>query len=160
MKGLVAQTIERFGKIDVLVNNGALYSKLHEQKFQDIDVEVWDSVMAVNLRGTFLMNKHVVPHMIAQGYGKIVNIGSGSPSRGVPWLMHYVTTKGGIVAMTRAMSRELGDHGIRVNTLSPGFTMSDSNILNNPGHVQTAREGAMRSRALKRDEQPEDLSVR
>jgi NAD(P)-dependent dehydrogenase (short-subunit alcohol dehydrogenase family) len=157
VKALVAKTMERFGKIDVLVNNGALYSMLEEQKFQDIEVETWDKVMSVNLRGTFLMAKHVVPHMIAQGYGKIINIGSGTPTRGVPWLLHYTTSKGGIIAMTRAMSRELGEHGIRVNTLSPGFTMSDSNIQNNQGHIATARDGAIKMRALKRDEMPEDL---
>ncbi len=73
---------------------------MKEQKFQDIDVEVWDQVMSVNLRGTFLMCKHVVPHMIAQNYGKIINIGSGTPTRGVPWLLHYTTTKGGVIGMT------------------------------------------------------------
>lgn len=150
VKALVGATIERFGKVDVLVNNAALYSSLKEQKFQDIDVEVWDQVMSVNLRGTFLMCKHVVPHMIAQNYGKIINIGSGTPTRGVPWLLHYTTTKGGVIGMTRAMSRELGGHGIRVNTLSPGFTMSDSNINNNPGHVQTARSRCVRSNAMRR----------
>jgi len=154
---LVAATVERFGRIDVLVNNAALYSALQEQKFQDIDVDVWDKVMAVNLRGTFLMCKHTVPHMIARGYGKIVNIGSGTPTRGVPWLLHYVTSKGGIIGMTRAMSRELGDHGIRVNTLSPGLTLSDSNLTDNSGHLDTAREGTIRMRAIKRDQYPEDL---
>jgi NAD(P)-dependent dehydrogenase (short-subunit alcohol dehydrogenase family) len=72
--------------------------------------------------------------------------------------MHYVTSKGGIMAMTRAMSRELGDDGIRVNTLMPGFTLSDSIVSENPGHVQTARDRAIASRALKRDEQPQDLT--
>ncbi len=157
VKTLVAQTMERFGKIDVLINNAALYAQLEEQKFQDIDVDVWDKVMSVNLRGTFLVSKHVVPHMIAAGYGKIINIGSGTPTRGVPWLLHYTTSKGGIIGMTRAMSRELGEHGIRVNTLSPGFTMSESNIQHNPGHVATARDGAIKMRALKRDEEPQDL---
>ena len=76
--------------------------------------------MAINLRGPFLMVKHVAPHMKAQGYGKIINIGSGSMFKGMPWMLHYVTSKGGIMAMTRAMALELGEHGIRVNTLSPG----------------------------------------
>jgi NAD(P)-dependent dehydrogenase (short-subunit alcohol dehydrogenase family) len=77
--------------------------------------------------------------------------------RGIPWMLHYVTSKGGIVAMTRVMSRELGEHGIRVNTLAPGFTMSDSVVAENPGHVHTARDRAIASRALQRDEQPQDL---
>jgi len=113
-KTLVARTLDRFGQIDVLVNNAALYAPLQEQKFTEIDVDLWDKVMAINLRGPFLMAKHVAPEMAKRGYGKIINIGSGTAYRGIPWMMHYVTTKGGIMAMTRSMSRELGDDGIRV----------------------------------------------
>ena len=157
VKDLVARTMERFGQIDVLVNNAALYAPLQETRCTEIDAALWDQVMAVNLRGPFLMVKHVAPHMTARGYGKIINIGSGTAYRGIPWMLHYVTTKGGIMAMTRALSRELGEHGIRVNTLMPGFTLSDTILAENPGHVETARERAVASRALKRDEQPEDL---
>jgi len=157
VKSLVAQTMERFGKIDVLVNNAALFAPLQETKCTEIDAALWDRVMAINLRGPFLLVKHVVPHMAAQHYGKIINIGSGTAYRGVPWMLHYVTSKGGIMAMTRALSRELGEYGIRVNTLAPGFTMSDTVIAENPGHVATARDRAVASRALKRDEQPQDL---
>src|SRR5256886_5505042 len=157
VKRLVARAMERFGQIDVLVNNAALYAPLHEQRFTEIDVDLWDKVMAVNLRGTFLMAKHVAPRMAQHKYGKIINIGSGTAVRGIPWLMHYVATKGGIMAMTRAMSRELGDDGIRVNTLMPGFTLSESIVNENPGHVQTARGRAIASRSLKRDMRPQDL---
>ena len=157
VEALVAATMERFGKIDVLVNNAALYAPLQETKCTEIDAALWDKVMAVNLRGPFLMVKHVAPHMTAQGYGKIINIGSGTAYRGIPWMLHYVTTKGGIMAMTRALARELGEHGIRVNTLAPGFTLSDTVMTENPGHVNTARERAVQSRSLKRDEQPQDL---
>ena len=157
VKALVAETLARFGKIDVLVNNAALFAPLQESACTEIDAEVWDRVMAVNLRGPFLMVKHVAPHMRAQGYGKIINIGSGTAFRGIPWMLHYVTSKGGIMAMTRALSRELGEHGIRVNTLAPGFTMSETVIAENPGHVGTARARAVASRALKRDEEPRDL---
>jgi NAD(P)-dependent dehydrogenase (short-subunit alcohol dehydrogenase family) len=157
VKTLVSRTIDRFGQIDVLVNNAALYAPLQEQKFTEIEVDLWDKVMAVNLRGPFLMAKHVAPEMAKRRYGKIINIGSGTAVRGIPWLMHYVTSKGGIMAMTRAMSRELGDDGIRVNTLMPGFTLSDSIMSENPGHVETARNRAIASRALKRDAHPEDL---
>jgi NAD(P)-dependent dehydrogenase (short-subunit alcohol dehydrogenase family) len=157
VKILVAGTIERFGKIDILVNNAALFAPLQESKCTEIDAALWDQVMAVNLRGPFLMVKHVAPHMVGRRYGKIINIGSGTAYRGIPWMLHYVTSKGGIMAFTRALSRELGEHGIRVNTLAPGFTMSDSVIAENPGHVATARDRAVASRAIKRDEQPEDL---
>ncbi|MGA7489543.1 MAG: SDR family oxidoreductase [Xanthobacteraceae bacterium] len=154
---LVAATMERFGKIDVLVNNAALFAPLQESKCTEIDAGLWDKVMAVNLRGPFLMVKHVAPHMIAQGYGKIINIGSGTAYRGIPWMLHYVTSKGGIMAFTRALARELGSHGIRVNTLAPGFTLSDTVLSENPGHVNTARDRAVQSRALQRDEHPQDL---
>jgi NAD(P)-dependent dehydrogenase (short-subunit alcohol dehydrogenase family) len=155
VKTLVAATMERFGRIDILVNNAALFAPLAEQKCTEIDARVWDKVMAVNLRGPFLMVKHVAPHMQAQGYGKIINIGSGIAFRGIPWMLHYVTSKGGIMAFTRALARELG--GIRVNTLAPGFTLSDTVLAENPGHVRTARERAVASRSLKRDETPQDL---
>jgi NAD(P)-dependent dehydrogenase (short-subunit alcohol dehydrogenase family) len=157
VKALVAATVERFGKIDVLVNNAALFAPLQETKCTEIDAALWDQVMAVNLRGPFLMVKHVAPHMQAQGYGKVINIGSGTAYRGIPWMLHYVTTKGGIMAMTRALARELGEHGIRVNTLAPGFTLSDTVVAENPGHVNTARDRAVQSRALRRDEHPQDL---
>ena len=157
VRALVARTMDRFDRIDILVNNAALFAPLQETKCTDIDIDTWDRVMAINLRGPFLSVKHVVPHMSAQGYGKIINIGSGTAHRGIPWMLHYVTSKGGIMAMTRALSRELGERGIRVNTLAPGFTMSETVIAENPGHVETARARAVASRALKRDEQPADL---
>jgi NAD(P)-dependent dehydrogenase (short-subunit alcohol dehydrogenase family) len=157
VRRLVATTLERFGQVDVLVNNAALYAPLHEMKFTEIEVDTWDKVMAINLRGPFLMAKHVAPEMAKRRYGKIINIGSGTAYRGVPWMLHYVTTKGGILAMTRSMSRELGEDGIRVNTLMPGFTLSDSIVNENPGHVETARDRAVASRAIKRDMMPEDL---
>ena len=157
VKTLVAATMERFGRIDVLVNNAALFAPLQETKCTEIDADLWDKVMAVNLRGPFLMVKHVAPHMIARGYGKIINIGSGSAHRGIPWMLHYVTSKGGIMGFTRALARELGTNGIRVNTLAPGFTLSDTVMNENPGHVQTARDRAVESRSLRRDQHPQDL---
>ena len=157
VEALVSRTMERFGNIDILVNNAALFAPLQEAKCTEIDVALWDRVMAVNLRGPFLLVKHVVPHMSAQGYGKIINIGSGTAYRGIPWMLHYVTSKGGIMAMSRALSRELGEHGIRVNTLAPGFTMSETVVAENPRHVETARARAVSARPLKRDEHPQDL---
>ena len=157
VKALVAKTMERFGKIDVLVNNAALFAPLAEQKFTDIDVALWDRVMAVNIRGVFLMAKHVAPHMIAQNYGKIINITSGTVARGIPLFAHYVTSKGAVTAFTRSISRELGEHNICVNSLAPGFTLSDSVIKENPGHMEHSRAPSLVRRALKRDQYPEDL---
>jgi NAD(P)-dependent dehydrogenase (short-subunit alcohol dehydrogenase family) len=156
VKGLVAKTLERFGQIDILVNNAALYAPLPTLKVTDMDVELWDRVMAVNVRGVFLMVKHVAPHMIAKKSGKIINIGSGTVARGIPEFSHYVTSKGAVTAFTRAMSRELGAHGICVNTLAPGFTLSDTGMTNTV-HLEQSRAGAIQRRALKRDEHPEDL---
>jgi NAD(P)-dependent dehydrogenase (short-subunit alcohol dehydrogenase family) len=157
VKTLVAATIERFGKIDILVNNAAVYSILEETDFTNIDIAVWDRVMAVNIRGPFLMAKHVVPHMRERGYGKIINIGSGSVFRGMPQMLHYTTSKGAIVAFTRSLSRAVGTNGICVNTLAPGFTLSDSVVENNPTHVKSSRENAIQRRAIKRDGHPADL---
>ena len=128
-----------------------------ETKCTEIDAAVWDRVMAINLRGPFLMVKHVAPHMSARGYGKIINIGSGSISHGIPSMLHYVTSKGGVMAMTRAMALELGEHGIRVNTLSPGLTMSETLMAENPEHIVNARKHVLASRYLKRDLHPQDL---
>jgi NAD(P)-dependent dehydrogenase (short-subunit alcohol dehydrogenase family) len=157
VKALVAQTVERFGKIDILVNNAALFAPLAEQKVLDIDVALWDRVMAINIRGVFLMTKHVAPHMIAQKYGKIINISSGTVARGIPKFSHYVTSKGAVTAFTRSVSRELGEYNICVNSLAPGFTLSDSVINENPGHLDHSRQPSIVRRAIKRDEYPEDL---
>jgi NAD(P)-dependent dehydrogenase (short-subunit alcohol dehydrogenase family) len=155
-KVLVEKTVARFGKIDILINNAALYAPLPTLKVTEMDVELWDKVMAVNIRGPFLMVKHTAPHMIAQKYGKIVNIGSGSIVRGIPEFSHYVTSKGAVTVFTRCMSRELGAHGICVNTLAPGYTLSDTG-LTNAVHVEQSKAAAVARRALKRDEYPEDL---
>jgi NAD(P)-dependent dehydrogenase (short-subunit alcohol dehydrogenase family) len=157
VKALVATTMERFGKIDILVNNAALFAPLAERKVTEIDIALWDRVMAVNVRGVFLMAKHVAPHMIAQKYGKIINISSGTVTRGIPLFAHYVTSKGAVTAFTRALSRELGEHNICVNNLAPGFTLSDTVINENPGHLEHSRQPSVVRRAIKRDEYPEDL---
>jgi NAD(P)-dependent dehydrogenase (short-subunit alcohol dehydrogenase family) len=157
VKKLVADTVDRFGRIDILVNNAALFAPLREQKVLDIDVELWDRVMAINIRGVFLMTKHVAPHMIAQKYGKIINITSGTVARGIPNFSHYVTSKGAVTAFTRSTSRELGEYNICVNSLAPGFTLSESVISENPNHLAHSQAPSLVRRAIKRDEYPEDL---
>jgi NAD(P)-dependent dehydrogenase (short-subunit alcohol dehydrogenase family) len=157
VKALVGKTMDRFGKIDILVNNAALFAPLTEQKVTDIDIALWDRVMAVNVRGVFLMTRHVAPHMIAQKYGKIINISSGTVARGIPLMAHYVSSKGAVTAFTRAVSRELGEFNICVNNLAPGFTLSDTVINENPGHLEHSRQPSIARRALKRDEYPGDL---
>ena len=156
VKMLVERTVEHFGRIDILVNNAALYAKLHPRNYDDWDIATWDRVMAINVRGPWLMARHVAPVMIAQKSGKIVNIASGAPYKGVPRMLPYVTSKGAIIAFTRALSRELGQHGIAVNSLSPGYILSETG-LENTQHVEEERIPVRNSRAFKRDAYPEDL---
>jgi NAD(P)-dependent dehydrogenase (short-subunit alcohol dehydrogenase family) len=156
VKALVARTIERFGQIDILVNNAALYATLTPRNFEEWDTEVWDRVMAINVRGSYLMVRHVAPHMMARRSGKIINIASGAAYKGVPRMLPYVTSKGAILAFTRALSRELGPYGIAVNSLSPGYILSDTG-LQNTVHVEEERVPVRNSRAFKRDAYPEDL---
>ena len=151
---LATETLARFGRIDVLVNNAALYGPLKRRPFMDIPVEEWDRVMAVNLRGLFLCSRAVFAAMKAQGAGAIVNIASGTFFKGVPHYIHYTTSKGGVVGFTRSLARELGDFGIRVNAIAPGFTLSGENEKNMPDEGKAAN---VRMRMLKRAEVPEDL---
>jgi NAD(P)-dependent dehydrogenase (short-subunit alcohol dehydrogenase family) len=146
VKMLVERTLERFGKIDILVNNAAIFAQIKPTRCIDLDVETWDKVMA----------KHVAPHMMARRYGKIINIGSGSASRGMPDMLHYVSSKGAILGFTRALCRELGDYGICVNTLAPGYTLSET-ALQNATHLEQSRTISIQRRAIKRDQYPEDL---
>lgn len=155
-KRVVEATIARWGKIDVLVNNAALFSTLKPSEPWEIDVDLWDRVMAVNIRGPFLMVKHTAPHMIRAKYGKIINIASGTAYRGIPHMAHYVTSKGAMLGFTRALNRDLGKHGIRVNTLAPGLIMSDS-IVANTEHIDEMRDAVIAARSIKRDGHPEDL---
>ena len=155
-KRYVAQTVEAFGRIDILVNNAALYASLPVARYDAIDLEIWDRVMAVNVTGTYKMIRAAAPVMEAAGAGKIVNITSGTVKKGMPGMLHYVASKGAVQAMTRALSRELGPSGVCVNNLAPGLTLSDS-ILANPDHVEATRAKVLASRAIPRDGLPEDL---
>jgi 3-oxoacyl-[acyl-carrier protein] reductase len=154
VRRMVEATVERFGRIDVLVNNAALFSKLTPKPIEEIPVEEWDRVMAVNVRGVFLCCQAVLPQMRRQGRGKIVNIASGIIISGRPNLLHYVTSKGAVFALTRALAREVGPAGITVNSLAPGLTATEGT------RAQLDPEefgGQRRMRALARDETPEDL---
>src|SRR5215510_15301035 len=151
---LATETLARFGRIDALVNNAALYGNLKRRPFMEIPVEEWDAVMAVNLRGLFLCARAVFPAMKAQGKGKIINISSSTLFKGVPHYIHYTTSKGGVVGFTRSLARELGEFGIRVNAIAPGFTLSGENEKN---ISEERKQENVRSRMLKRAEVPQDL---
>jgi NAD(P)-dependent dehydrogenase (short-subunit alcohol dehydrogenase family) len=152
---LVHATEEAFGSVHVLVNNAALFGNIARKPFTEIASEEWDRVMAVNTRGPFECVKAVLPVMRRQRYGKIINIASGTVFKGTPMMLHYVASKGAVVAMTRALARELGEHGICCNALAPGLTLSDTiRSRNDYGGLRSLN---VESRALKREETPDDL---
>ncbi|MGZ4394594.1 MAG: SDR family NAD(P)-dependent oxidoreductase [Gaiellaceae bacterium] len=153
---LADEALERCGRIDVLVNNAGLYASLEMRPFTEIPLEEWNRVMEVNVASMFLTCRAVVPAMRAQGGGKIVNISSGTPFRGVPFLLHYVTSKGAIVAFTRALARELGKDNVLVNCVAPGFTMSDG-VKDHPEVIEKLRDVSVASRTIQRDQVPEDV---
>ena len=153
---MVEDVIERCGRIDILVNNAGLYASLEMRPFTEIPIDEWRRVMDVNVLSMFLTCRAVVPRMREQGGGRIVNISSGTPFRGVPFLLHYVTSKGAIVAFTRALAKELGGDEVLVNCVAPGFTMSEG-VQEHPEVIEALREVSVAARTLKRDQQPEDV---
>ena len=153
---MAEDTVARCGRIDLLVNNAGLYASLAMRPFDQIPADEWRRVMDVNVLSMFLCCRAVVPQMRAQSGGKIVNISSGTPFRGVPFLLHYVTSKGAIVAFTRALAKELGKDNVLVNCVAPGFTMSDG-VKAHPEVVEKLRDVSVAARTLQRDQAPEDV---
>jgi NAD(P)-dependent dehydrogenase (short-subunit alcohol dehydrogenase family) len=153
---MAAETVERCGGIDVLVNNAGLYASLAMRPFEQIPVDEWRQVMDVNVLSMFLTCRAVVAQMREQGGGRIVNISSGTPFRGVPFVLHYVTSKGAIVAFTRALAKELGNDEILVNCVAPGFTMS-TGVQEHPEVIEALRDVSIASRTIKRDMVAEDV---
>jgi NAD(P)-dependent dehydrogenase (short-subunit alcohol dehydrogenase family) len=153
---MAAETVERCGAIDILVNNAGLYASLAMRPFEQIPVDEWRQVMDVNVLSMFLTCRAVVPQMREQGGGRIVNISSGTPFRGVPFVLHYVTSKGAIVALTRALAKELGADEILVNCVAPGFTMS-TGVQEHPEVIEALRDVSIASRTIKRDMVAEDV---
>jgi 3-oxoacyl-[acyl-carrier protein] reductase len=146
--------LERFGTVDVLINNASLMSALARRSWLDIPVEEWDRVMAVNLRGMFLCCRALVPAMRAAGHGKIVNISSSRVWEGTPNRLHYTTSKAGVIGFTRALAREVGEWGITVNAVTPGNTLSETQVgTSAPEYLKARIEG----RAIARAQVPDDL---
>ena len=153
---MVETARSRFGRIDVLVNNAAVFASLKPQRLEEIPEEEWDLVMAVNVRGMWNCVRAVMPSMQAQGSGRIVNVASAIVAKGTAFLLHYVTSKGAVVAMTRAMARELGPSGIAVNAVAPGLILSDS-VQANPDITAFQVSAIMQARSLSRDAFPDDV---
>ena len=144
-----------FGPIELLLNNAGLFAKIQLKPFWEITEDEWDMVMRVNVRGGFQMVKGVLPSMRKAGRGKIVNISSGTVFHGGQGHTHYVTSKGGVIAMTRSLARELTGTNITVNCVTPGFTESDG-VRENPS-LHVARAPTLAGRIVKRDMVPDDL---
>ncbi len=153
---MVDAAVARFGRIDVLVNNAAVFATLKPQRFDEIPEAEWDRVMAVNVKGIWNCVRAVAPVMRAQGGGRIVNVASAIVAKGTAFLLHYVTSKGAVVAMTRALARELGLAGITVNAVAPGLILSDT-VQANPDITGFQLPAIMQARSLKREAFPDDV---
>ena len=156
VQAMVAAAQDAFGRVDILVNNAGIYSSLRPQPFEQIDIAAFRRVMDVNVLGLFLCCKAVTPAFAKQGAGRIINISSGVAFKGNPLMAHYVASKGAVVSLTRALATELGPRGILVNSVAPGFTLSD-NVERNAELVAGAKEPSLRGRVLARSMTPSDL---
>jgi NAD(P)-dependent dehydrogenase (short-subunit alcohol dehydrogenase family) len=152
---MAARTIEAFGRIDALVNNAALWIHVGHKPMLEIDKAEWDRVIDVNVTGMFLCTRAVVRQMKKQGYGKIINISSGRALKGNINLLHYDTSKGAVISFTRSIARELGDAGIRANTIAPGGIMTE-NVLAQDTVRDLIAQGTA-TRAIRREQVPEDV---
>ncbi len=123
---MARKTVDAYGRIDILINNAALYDGLVRKPFHEIDLREWDRVMDVNVKGAFLATRAVFPFMKQRAYGKIVNLCSETAFTGSHGFVHYVASKGGILALTRALAVELGPHNICINAVAPGFTDTEA----------------------------------
>ncbi len=152
--GMAAAVVARFGGIDVLVNNAAMYATVPIRRvpIAELTVREWDEVMAVNLRGMFLCSRAAIPSMKARGAGRIINIASGTLFSG-SGALHYATSKAGVIGFTRNLARELGPHGITVNALAPGATVTETS----GEAVSRSHEATARDRAIPRPERPGDI---
>jgi len=142
----------RMGGVDVLVNNAAMYGGLERRNFEDLDEDVWDQVMAVNVKGVWQMCRAFSP-MLRATKGAIVNIASATVFSGSPQWMHYVASKGAVIGLSRTMAKEMGADGVRVNVLAPGFTMTEASL----GLMENARSYGVDRAALKRPAEVEDI---
>jgi 3-oxoacyl-[acyl-carrier protein] reductase len=146
--------LDRFGRVDVLVNNAGYFTEIVKKPFQELTVEEWDHCFAVNVRGTWLSTRAVVPAMKERRYGKIVNTSSMTVPSGIPGFLHYVASKAAIVGLTRALARELGEWNICVNTVTPDYIPHDEEYAARQPEMATV---IVQQRAFKRDQVPEDM---
>jgi NAD(P)-dependent dehydrogenase (short-subunit alcohol dehydrogenase family) len=149
---MAAEAVKAFGRIDILVNNAAIFMNIQRHPFYEITADEWDHVSAVNIKGPFLCAKAVFPQMKEQRYGKIINISSSTAFWGTPNFLHYVASKAALVGMTRSLAREVGEFGICVNAIAPGLVEHEGQ--NAP---KALTELQLKERSIKRLQTPEDL---
>ena len=157
MTTLARAAEEAFGGIDILINNAGLFANLRMMGMDEISPDLWDKVMAVNVKGPYLATRAVLPAMRRAGYGKVIHLSSGMGIKGAVDYLHYATSKSAIIGMTRSMARELGPSGIRVNCVAPGLT--DTDAIRNHGDWQgDRRANNIAGRAISRAAMPEDIA--
>jgi NAD(P)-dependent dehydrogenase (short-subunit alcohol dehydrogenase family) len=150
---MAERVVEKFGKIDVLINNAAIYATLQRKPFFEITEAEWDLVMSVNLKGVWMVSKAVFPFLKENKSGKIINISSATVMSGSPNWSHYVASKGGVIGFTRSMAKELGDYNINVNTIAPGFTLTEASL----SLIENANNYGVDRGAIKRASSAEDI---
>jgi NAD(P)-dependent dehydrogenase (short-subunit alcohol dehydrogenase family) len=157
VRDAVEQVAQELGGIDVLVNNAGLYAGLRRGPFHELEEDEWDRVMAVNVKGTWLCARACLPVMRAAGGGAIVNVASTTAINGSAGFAHYVASKGAVIALTRAMAREVGPLGIRVNAVAPGLTLTQASREMLQGEGVDPETYALDRGSLKRPAQPDDV---
>lgn len=153
VNAMAQKVVDSFGRIDILINNAAIYAGIQRKPFYELSEKEWDLVMDVNLKGTWMASKAVFAFMKAQGGGKIINISSATVMSGSPQWSHYVASKGGVIGLTRSMAREVGDFNINVNNIAPGFTLTEASL----SLMDNAKEYGVQRGAIKRGSTADDI---
>lgn len=148
--------VGHFGRCDILVNNAGIATSLSPKPFDQITPEEFHLVYDVNVVGIFRMCRAVVGNMEKNGGGRIINISSAAAYKGIPFLLHYVSSKGAVIALTRSLARELGDRNVLVNGVAPGFTLTEA-TTKNPEQMTATRANSLHGRSLRRDEYAADV---
>ena len=154
---MVQSAIDAFGKINVLINNAALYGGLTGGRFDQLDEDEWDQTMNVNVKGIWNCCKAVVPHMRTAGGGSIINVASLAATYGLPFALHYTTSKAAVIGMTRALARELGRNEIRVNAIAPTAVITEGTTEFFGEKTEDALNVIRNDQSLKRNPHPKDM---